>query len=193
MAEAPQRRNYFTKKGFQTRFILHFAAASVLANAFSVALFIVLAKNRVDSLLYSMRLPQFGAGALLFPAAFTASVAAVVGVALLFLAAARELYHRTTGPLHRIRTDLQKIGSGDLSLRVVLREEEEFKCLAGEINAMVEALNSRFSGIKGRVDELDKMARALGTSPTPEQSRTLRNGLKQAIRSLEEHIRAFRL
>jgi len=192
MAATFRRRNYFTKKGFQTRFILHFLAAAAVVNILTVTLFIVLARNKIDSLLFSMRLPHAGAGALLYPAAFTASVVAVAGVGLLFLWAGRGMYRKIAGPLQRIRTDLHKIETGDLSTEVVLREEDEFKDFAGEINAMVKELNRRFAGLKGQADELFKAAQATRTGAAQE-SRALRQTMTQAIASLNEQLRAFKL
>jgi methyl-accepting chemotaxis protein len=193
MAATYRRRNYFTKKGFQTRFILHFLAASIVANILTVSLFIVLARHKIDSLLFSMRLPHTSAGALLSPAAFTASIASVVVVSLLFLWAARGMYRKIDAPLHRIRTDLHKVESGDLRAEVILRDEDEFKDFAGEVNAMVGELNRRFTGLKGRTDELAKAAKTLRTSPTVAESQALRQNMMQTISSLEEQLKAFKL
>lgn len=193
MAAPYRRRNYFTNKGFQTRFMLHFLAASIVANILTVTLFIILARHKIDSLLFSMRLPRTSAGALLSPVAFTASIASVVVVSLLFLWAARGMYHKIAGPLNRIRTDLHKIETGDLSSGVILRDEDEFKDFAGEVNAMVAELNRRFAGLKGRTDELAKAAKTLRTSPTAAESQAIRQNMMQAVGSLEEQLRAFKL
>ena len=101
-----RRRNYFTKKDFQTRFILPFLAASSVANILSVTLFIVLARQKIDDILYSMRMPSLNIGALLAPAAFIASMVAVIAVSLSFLLAARGRFHVIAGPLQQIRGDL---------------------------------------------------------------------------------------
>jgi methyl-accepting chemotaxis protein len=192
MAEKYKRRNYFTKKGFQTRFILHFLTAAAVANVVTVAVFVVIARKKIDSLLFSMRLPQAGAGDLLSSAAFVASITAVVAVTLLFLWAAREMHNKIANPLHQVRTDLHKITKGDLHSRVTLREEDEFKFFAEELNTMVDGLNRRFTGLKNQADELAKSAKTLSTSPTEEESRAVRRNMTQAIQSLEEQIRSFK-
>lgn len=192
MAMPYKRRNYFTKKGFQTRFILHFLTAAAVANVVTVAVFVIIARKKIDSLLFSMRLPQSGAGDILSSAAFFASIAAVAAVILLFLWAAREMHHKIANPLHQVRTDLHKIEKGDLHFRVILRDEDEFKCFAEEINTMVDGLNRRFTGLKNQADELAKSAKALSTSPTAEESRAVRRNMMQTIRSLEDQIRAFK-
>jgi methyl-accepting chemotaxis protein len=193
MAKPYRRSSYFTKKGFQSRFTLLFIAASVLANMLTVTLFILLARNRIDGLLYTMRLPPGSAGALLAPAAFTASITAVIGVSLLFLWASRRLFHTITGPLQQIRTSLQQIGRGDLSCRVTLRERDEFKDFAGDINAMAGELNRRFTFMKDHADKLARAAKTLRTSPTAEESLAIRQGMLQTVRSLKDQVKTFSL
>lgn len=191
MARTYRRRNYFTKKGFQSRFMLRFIVASVLANALSVTLFIFLAKNKIDSLLFSMRLPQASVGAILSPLAFIASIVAVVCISILFLLAARSVYDKISGPLHLIREDLHTIGKGDLSCRVVLRDIDEFKDFAGEINTMTNELNRRFSVIHDQANELVKSAKAFKNAHNAAESRTLMQNMKNGLSSLDEKIRAF--
>jgi methyl-accepting chemotaxis protein len=193
MAKAYRRRNYFTKKGFQSRFMLRFIVASVLANALSVTLFIFLAKNKIDSLLFSMRLPQASAGAILSPEAFLASIVAVVCISILFLLAARSMYDKISAPLHQIRTDLHTIGKGDLSCRVSLRDIDEFKDFAGEINTMTGELHSRFSVIHDQVNDLAKSAKALKSAHDPGESQAVIGQMKNALSSLEERIRVFKI
>ena len=187
-----RRRNYFTNKGFQTRFILHFLTAAAVANVVTVAVFVIIARKKIDSLLFSMRLPQTSGGDILSSAAFFASIAAVAAVILLFLWAAREMHRKIANPLHHVRADLHKIETGDLHSRVTLRDEDEFKCFAEELNTMVDGLNRRFTGLRNKADELAKAAKTLGTSPTSEESRAVRLNMTQTIRALEEQIRSFK-
>src|SRR3990172_2670951 len=193
MPKTYRRRNYFTKKGFQSRFMLRFIAASVLANVLTVTVFIFLARKKIDGLLFSMRLPSVSAGALLSSEAFIASIVAVVGVSLLFLWVARGMYDKISGPLHRIRTDFHTISKGDLSCRVILRDMDEFKDFAGEINTMVEALDRRFSGLKDRVEEMSKSSKALRNAPNAAEARAMTRSLRTAIGALDEQIQAFKI
>jgi methyl-accepting chemotaxis protein len=193
MARPYKRRNYFTKKGFQSRFMLRFIAASVLANVITVTVFILLARKKIDSLLFSMRLPNISAGALLSPEAFTASILAVVSVSLLFLWVARGMYDKISGPLHRIMTDLHTIGNGDLSCRVTLRDIDEFRDFAAELNSMVEALHDRFSGVKNQADELARTSKVLRKASDTEEARAVIRTMRTSISSLDEQVQAFKI
>lgn len=193
MARPYRRRNYFTKKGFQSRFMLRFIAASVLANVITVIVFIELAGKKIDGLLYSMRLPNVGTGALLSSEAFSASIVAVVSVSILFLWVARGMYDKISGPLHQIRGDMQTIGNGDLGRRVTLRDIDEFKDFAGEINAMVETLDQRFSGMKVRADELARASKTLRNAPNPAEARTVIRSMKTSVNALNEQVAALKI
>jgi methyl-accepting chemotaxis protein len=193
MAKPYRRRNYFIKKGFQSRFMLRFIAASVLANVITVSVFIFLAGKKIDGLLFSMRLPNVSVGALLSSEAFTASIVAVVSVSLLFLWVARGMYDKIAGPLHRIMADLHTIGNGDLSCRVTLRDMDEFNDFAGEINAMVETLNHRFSGVKNRADELARASKDLRNASDTTEARAVIRTMRTSISSLDEQVQAFKI
>ncbi len=193
MAKPYRRRNYFVKKGFQSRFMLRFIAASVLANVITVTVFIFLARKKIDGLLFSMRLPNISVGELLSPEAFSASIVAVVSVSLLFLWVARGMYDKISGPLHQIREDLHTIGNGDLSCRVTLRDIDEFKDFAGEINAMVKTLDHRFSELKSRADELARASKALRNAPNTAEARAVIRTMRTSLSALDEQVQAFKI
>ena len=192
MAKVFRRRNYFTKKDFQARFMHPFLLASLLANIITVTLFILLARNKIDSLLFSMRMSDTSAGTLLSPAAFLASIVAVVALSISFLWAARGMYHKIEGPLHQIRGHLHKIGAGDLSSRILLRESDEFRDFAGEINAMADALNRRFTDLKKQAADLAKAAALLRTSPTRSEFTAINRSMTEVIKTMEQQIGAFK-
>ena len=55
---------------------------------------------------------------------------------------------RIAGPLYRIERELDRIGNGDLSVRLVLRRRDELKSLAEGINRMVGGLRERIEGVE---------------------------------------------
>jgi len=188
-----RRRNYFIKKGFQSRFMLRFIAASLAVALLAVVLFIVLARNKLDVVLFSMRLPASGTTSLLSREALYASIAAVVAISILYLLSARSMYHKISGPLQRIRTDLRKISSGDLGCRVTLREVDEFKDFADEINVMAEALGRRYAGLKNRADDLAATVKTLETASSPEELQVLMLRINTDVRALQDQIGTIKL
>lgn len=192
MARAWRRRNYLTKKGFQARFALPFLLAVAVANIVPVTLFVIFARNKIDGYLFSMRMPDASAGTLLSSTAFAASIVAVAAVGLLFLLASRGMYQKLAESLLQIRSDLNKTISGDLSSRITPRPSDEFKDFAEQANAMVNALQSRFSNLRNSTEDLAKTARALNTEPNA-ADHALTQNMRQAIKSVEEQIRSFKI
>jgi methyl-accepting chemotaxis protein len=186
-----RRRNYFTKKEFQTRFLVPFMAASLLANFITVTLFIILARRKIDGLLYSMWLPPASAGSLLSPVMLAASLASVAAVSLLFLWMGRSMHQRIAGPLSQIRADIGRVRDGDLTFRITLREMDEFKDFAAEINAMTTVLNERFSVLRKQAYELAGEANALKASPDAASAGAHCRRLQGTIRHMEEQIGSF--
>ncbi len=193
MAAAYKRRNYFIKKGFQTRFMIPFLLSSLLANIIAVTLFIIPARSRIDTLLFSMQLPNTDPGALLTPLALLAGVAAVAAVSLLLLWSSRKLYHTISDSLRQIRSDLQKMTAGDLSCRVTMRERDEFHDFAEEINAMTCELNGGIMRLKELAREVTEAAGGLKVSPDSAEYRASRETMMRAIRSMQEGIGAFKI
>lgn len=188
-----RRRNYFTKKEFQARFVVPFLTVSLLANFIAVTLFIILARRKIDGLLYSMWLPPTSAGALLTPAMLAASLVSVVAVSLLFLWVARGMHQKIAGPLAQIRADVHKVRNGDLTYRITLREEDEFKDFAAEIDAMTAALNGRFSTLRRQAEELAGEAKALNASPDAAATAVQCQRLRGTIKPMAEQIGSFTL
>lgn len=193
MAKAYRRRNYFVLKNFQTRFILPFLAASFLANIIAVTLFIILARKKIDSVLFSMRLPVTSAGVLLSQPAFIACIIAAVAVSLLFLVVFHAMYQKIEGSLRYLGVDLHKISAGNLGFRVTLRENDEFKDFAEKINSMAGELSSRFKALKDQAEDLSKIAETLKNPHDPAKTPAVRLGIKRAVNSLEEQIKVFKL
>lgn len=56
--------------------------------------------------------------------------------------------HRTAGPLYHLCRAMEKVGKGDLSVRLKLRRNDEMQEVGEVFNDMVAALKKRFAGKK---------------------------------------------
>jgi methyl-accepting chemotaxis protein len=70
----------------------------------------------------------------------TISFAAIV--VLIFIS------HKIAGPFYRFEKTFEEIGKGNLSLRIGLREKDQFSIIAQQINEMNEQLNDRIVHLK---------------------------------------------
>jgi methyl-accepting chemotaxis protein len=183
-----RRRNYFTRKDFQSRFILRFLIVSSMGSLMAVVLFNVLAYKKINGLLFSMIIPAVNTGSVLFSEALYANIVAAAFVILMFVVTAGGLYNRVVGSLFRIRVDLQRLKAGDLSSPVLLRKEEEFKDFADEINVMVVELNHRFADMKSHVRQIDTAVRDMADAPEKEDGKVLLERIMTHVAALEKEI-----
>jgi len=97
------------------------------------------------------------------------------------------MIRKASGPLYRMITDIMKVTNGNLSVDITLRQKDEFKDVANELNNMVRNLRSRFKVINERYS---------GISRTVENHGELNNKeslgfVHKNIKGIEEEINKF--
>jgi methyl-accepting chemotaxis protein len=192
MKKQYRRRNYFTKKKFQSMFILRFLVVSLIGSVVAVILFNIFSLNKIDSLLFSMRLPAASTGGLFFREAFWANCIALAFIFLVLVYAVEGLHNKIVGTLFRIRVDLSRLIRGDLGSRVFLQEGEEFKDFADELNLMTVELSHRFAGIKADVRKISRTVGDLRDGLEAGERTELKRRLEEQVENLESQIAGFK-
>ncbi len=64
------------------------------------------------------------------------------------------LSHRVAGPVFRIETDLAEISQGDLTRRIILRQTDELKKLAAQLNRFISLVDNSVSITKADLSRL---------------------------------------
>jgi len=82
-------------------------------------------------------------------------------IAVLIFFASLLMSHRISGPLYRFMRTAEALAGGDLSVRVKLREKDEMKDVAGEMEAAVRELRDRMADIRSAAEELKETAERL--------------------------------
>jgi methyl-accepting chemotaxis protein len=81
-------------------------------------------------------------------------------IELLFVAAVwygcLKASHRIAGPVYVFTREVGRLGKGDLNARIVLREKDNFRPEAEQINASITALRARIAALKGLAAELQQ-------------------------------------
>jgi len=191
MKKDNRRKKFLINKGVQARFIARFLVVSFIGVILAIALFNFLAYRKIDALLFSMRIPSVNIGNVLFLEAVYANGVALFFTVIVYLLAAKGIYRKMAGSLHRIRADLSGVVRGDLGARIMLGEDEEFKELADDLNIMTAELQRRFSGIKERFDRIDESLREPGGRAEYE-GKILSNRVLPHIAALEERLVEFK-
>lgn len=185
-----KRKTYYIKNSAQSKFISRFVIISLLGGIAAVSAFNFLSFRKIDSVLYSMRLPKISPGGLLWNEMLYTNIFVIVFILIVFAITARGLYVRIHGPLKKMTSDINKVGSGDLSLPIFLREKDEFKDFANELNHMVEELNNKFS----RINEANKnILSVTGAVQDDQDAATCINDLNKSIKEIEKTLGSFKI
>jgi methyl-accepting chemotaxis protein len=74
--------------------------------------------------------------------------------------------HRIAGPVHVFAREITRLGAGDLSARISLRDKDMFQREAEQMNQGIAALGARIAAVKALSDQLQQ-AQSTGGDPGP--------------------------
>jgi methyl-accepting chemotaxis protein len=163
-----KRRQFLINKSFQYRYIA-WVVGAMAAAAFVILLdvFITLHRHCVDAGLQISVMDLYNPTAPLTVIKLIVFAAGLIVTSLV-------LSHRIAGPLYRFKVSADKVAAGDLSLRVTLRQEDEFRDFQETFNAMLESLRVKVAKDAATAAEivvkLDLLAKDASMSPATVES-----------------------
>jgi methyl-accepting chemotaxis protein len=158
------RKKYFIKKDFQTRFMLRFVALATFWAAATAILFSYLAGKKLDDVRYSSHIDSKTIGELLMPITIAAQVVSLVIFAGILAYTVTSLWKRLSPPLYSLKKDIARIAGGDLRSEVSLSPDEEFQDLAEDLDGMRGGLQQKIVHLRERLQTLSTAADALHRS-----------------------------
>lgn len=187
------RRIYFIKKDFQSRFILRFVGIATLWAVATVTLFSLYAEQRIEEVRYSGHIAVTTTAQLLMPSVLNAQGLSLLIFAGLVAYTVSSLWKALAAPLADIKRSIRTISTGDLVNPVAVRSGEEFQDLAADIDRMRNDLRKKVNILKDRQKELAVVAGGMAKSvykniPSPADAATL----KTTIERMKEELHAFR-
>lgn len=185
-----KRKTYYIKNSAQSKFIFRFVLISIIGGLGAVTAFNILAYKKIDSVLYSMRLPNISPGGLLWNEMLYTNIFVVIFTLIIFAITARSLYIKVNGPLKKMTCDINKIAAGDLSFKITLRDRDEFKDFAVELNKVINNFNSKFSEISEINHKILSLTEKNTANKEPHPSL---NEIKNSISDLENVIGSFKI
>ena len=189
-----RRRNYFINKKFQTQFILRFCGLVLLGAVISgVALFsYVFVKDTVTTAFVNSRLSIITTADYILPVILGASIIAIVLVSIATAIVVMYLSHRIAGPLFRIEKDLSQISEGDLTLKIILRTNDEIKRLAENINQTNEKIRMKISEAKINLKDLDNQVKELSVSMKDDNAKSKLDDILKTKEKLSKTLNYFK-
>ena len=154
MTREYKRKTYYIKNSAQSKFIFRFVAISILGGILAVCSFNYLAYKKIDTVLYSMRMPKISPGGLLWSEMIYTNIFVIIFILLVFILTARNLYNKIHGPLKKLTNDIKRMKSGDFSKDIALRQKDEFQDFADALNRMSYKLDGQFTTIENAADKI---------------------------------------
>jgi len=183
-----RRRKYITDTKLQMKFTLLFVLVSFAASVISVAVFNFLAVNKMEALMWSTHLGIKSTGEIINPLFAYVNIGNFIFVAILLLITGMWMMKKTTGPLHRMSRDINRIADGDLSVNITLRQKDEFQDTADDLNRMTGSIREGFEMINEKYGDVSKAVRNLD-----EEGSKVKNceAVLKSIEGLKEGIGRF--
>lgn len=170
-----KRRTYYIKNSAQSKFIYRFVMLSIIGGVSALAAFNYLAYKKIDSVLYSMRLPKISPGGLLWDEMLYTNAFVIIFILIAFILTARGLFNKVHGPLKKLTSDIYRMSNGELNFPVTLREHDEFRDIADELSAMAASLNQRMITIQEQTESIISLAATPQSNDTTETISKLKN------------------
>jgi methyl-accepting chemotaxis protein len=148
------RKQFIVNSGMQLKFTLVFVCISLAGCLFSVTAFNYFSIQKIESLLWSTHLSIQSTAEIIRPFFIFTNIAGFIFVALLLSLTGFWMFRKTEGPLLRISKDLMEMTDGNLSKKIILRQKDEFRDIAVELDTMTGALRDRFVTLKNKHEEI---------------------------------------
>jgi len=189
-----ERKKYLIDMTFQGKFALVFAIAAVIGNVVSTAIFIILSREKLESLQWSVHVSAQSTGEIMQSLSIQVGIFNLILVLVLIFITGIWMMKKTRGPLYRISNDLEKVCAGDFSSPIVLRQKDEFKDVADALNDMIENTRARLNSFKNSYEDisrniLDLEVKLAKGFQIREESEKLAQSIKKLRSDLELNIR----
>jgi len=189
MTKNYKRRKYFINKEVQGKFIIKFVIASILVTLSAITLLNYLAYRKLDTVLFSMKLPQHH-GAILENEMLYVNGLAIIFIIFAFIITAKKIVNRINGPVIKLCSDIDRIALGNLKNRIRLREKDEFRDFGEGVDEMRKKLHEKFKSISLLSGELQKLS---GEAKDPKGFQMIKKQLDGKFVELDRLIRQFNL
>lgn len=189
MAERYKRRNYFIDKQFQSKFVLKFCGVVIVSSlVIGVIIFFmsrgsttvaienthVIVKKTADFILPVV------IDTLLLTAMFSALAVAIISLLV---------SHKISGPLFRLKREIDEVKNGDLGRNFNIRSDDQMQALALSLNEMAISLRGKYVRLKDKYQDLSGYLEKNNFSVSEDG----RESLKRKLKDIEDSLNSFKV
>ena len=149
-----QRKNFYTHKEFQLKFIIKFCLLLLASIILSTALLFLFSQDSLTSTFQNSRLAIKQTSLAILPSVLYTNLITLGLVIIAAIIVTLFVSHRIFGPLVRLEKALKAIGEGDLTGKVILRNKDQLTTIAENVNDMTDNLHARVNNFKKEIIRL---------------------------------------
>jgi len=180
--QTQQRKTHLIKKEFQYKFILKFCLIILAGVIVSTSLLFAFSQDTLTSSFNQSRLVIRSTGYAILPAVVYTNLITLGLVTLAAFIVILYLSHKIAGPIFRFEKELKNIGEGDLTVKIVLREDDQVKDMADSINQMVGRLHQKVHMLN---TDVANMLNSIADQNVPE---AVTEGIKDFQQQIEKNF-----
>ena len=157
-AQSYKRRLFFVKREFQFNFIWRFCLLILVGGTLSTGLILYFSRGTLTSMFQQSRLVITDTAFTVLPVAIYTNLITIVLISLATICVTLFVSHKIAGPLFRFEKDIKAIANGDLTLMIHLRDDDQLRELAEDINAMTVSLNKKIRDFQKGLEKIIESA-----------------------------------
>ncbi|MDA8125833.1 MAG: methyl-accepting chemotaxis protein [Deltaproteobacteria bacterium] len=167
MNDRPQykRRNYFIDKRFQSLFVVKFLIVLIAAAIVALGLFLYYTSGTITIGYDGSEINLDQTNDYFLRTLLISFIGLIVVTSLIATTVIVFISHKIAGPLFHFKKNLAEISRGDLTVRMRLRENDQCKALAENINEMTSVMDAKMGIVKAQAVELARLIDASAGNP----------------------------
>ncbi|MFC1538717.1 HAMP domain-containing protein [Candidatus Latescibacterota bacterium] len=193
-----KRGRVFIQKTFQLKIILRFIVILAFGGFLSGLVLYFFASNELETKLYQAHMNIINTLDILFPLIVITSLTVFLLLSIITIYTVLYLSHRIAGPLYKFERIAEEIESGNLNVKVHLRQKDELLPLKTAFEKMLDNLRDKIGNLKTSYKKIkvidEKLHAVIRDSAIPETEKdSLASELKEFMAIYEKNIDAFTL
>ena len=148
------RRYYFIDKDFQTKFILRFCAVVAISSIIIGGLIFMLSRDSTTVAIENTRVQVKTTSDFILPVLIQTIVVVSIFSALVVAVMTLLFSHKISGPLFRLKREIDTLKEGDLGRNFNIRASDQLQALSKSLNDMSVSMRQRYVEVKDKCKNL---------------------------------------
>jgi len=186
MKKRYKRKNIFIDRNFQTKFILKFCTIVIISSLLIIGLLLFLSRDSTTVTIENTRVMVKKTTDFILPIILETVLLALVFSSLAVIIVTLFTSHKISGPLYRLRREVEALGEGDFKRDFNIRGNDQFQEFSQTLKQMCNSLRDKHLHLKEKCSEFRQYIENNLSGENKEK-------LFAILREVEEELKKFRV